>query len=289
MPDTAIPDTSNRHGIGGNGPPDTLELLRADLREAEGPARARLIAGAHEILLEVALADDQTRATERQLLTDAFGRTPESFETEDIAAKGTNFAARISRAVKAEEEARESVKRPYLEGGRRIDAAFRVRRDPLERFVDALKKRIAMFQRRKADAEAAERRRLEEEQRRALAAAQELERKQREVQEAAAQGAPVDTTVLADDAAQAEALRQQANEAALAATTLAGDAGRLRTDHGALASSKRKLVNVRVVDEAAVPDKYWIIDVACVMAVIRSGGEVPGIEPVWEDTVAIRS
>ncbi|AWK85062.1 siphovirus Gp157 family protein [Azospirillum thermophilum] len=282
---------------GHNGGPDiadVLAVLRATLLDPDQPGRSGLVSDLHGLLLAVATADDPARAAGRAKLEAVIARwdaeRPEITD-DDQAAKATDCAGRVAAALKAEEGARTAAKRPYLDGQKRIDAAFKARSVALEaglgdnRLRTGLRGRLIRWtelqQRRQEEA----RRKADEEARRLAAEAQAAEQALREAAEAAAQGAPVDDALMQQQAAEAAKLREQ--QAAVQASAPTVDAGRIRTDYGTLARAQTRY-RVEITDSAALPRQYLIPDIACIKAALEAGQEIPGARLVPETVLTVR-
>jgi hypothetical protein len=291
MPDGSLsPELlRDRHGIGGNMPPEPIELLRATLADLTGADRARVVSAAHQILLDAATQDDPERAATRARLEAACAKwdkeRPEILDDDQLAKAG-NVVRLLTDAVNAEEKARTGAKRPYIDGGRAIDGAFKVRLAPIEGGKARMTARISRYQAKVA----AERRAAAAEAHRqaeaAAQAARDLERQQREVQAAAAQGAPVDAAQLAADAAAAEDLRRRQAEAQQQAAALATKP-EVRSDHGVLVTSK-VVKRLQVDDESLIPDEFWEVNWHKVRLALDTGREIPGARLVDEPIPLVR-
>ena len=121
---------------------------------------------------------------------------------------------------KAIEAQRVHLKEPYLEGGRRIDAFFKVPLDRLQEAAELVKSRMLVFQR--AEDERVERERREREERE-RAERLELERQQREAAERERQARAEAERQQREAQERADAARRQA-EADAEAARKAGDA-----------------------------------------------------------------
>lgn len=181
--DAVIPDDS-RHGIGGNNPPDPIEILRAQLTETH--------------------ADTLERA---RTLLDLANRLPETMD-DDWEAKISEAIKSCTKFTKNAEATRLAANEPHRALIAATDGFFKSMSDK----VDALKKTMAEkyltpYQQQKADAE---RRRREEAARIAREEAEEAARVAREEAARAAEAKRI------EDAAKAEAdrLRRERVEAA---------------------------------------------------------------------------
>jgi Siphovirus Gp157. len=282
---------------GHNGGPDTadaLAVLRSALLDPEDPSRSKLVTDLHGLLLTVATSDDPARATNRAKLEAVIARwdteRPEIVD-DDQAAKATDCAGRVSAALKAEDDARTAAKRPYIDGGKRIDAVFKSRVTRLDaglgdnRLRTGLRGRLIRWTELQQRIAAEARRKAEEEASRLAAEAQAAEQALREAAEAAAHGAPVDEALMQEQAAEAARLREQ--QAAAQASAPTGDVSRIRTDHGTLARTQTRY-RVEITDAAALPRKYLIPDTACIKAALEAGQEIPGARLVPETVLTVR-
>lgn len=277
----ALPDIAKSlPTIGHNRPPDVSEaivLIRSALLE---PDSGQLIASLHDILLDVACADDPARAAERAKLELAVKRwdaeRPEIVDDAQ-AEKAADCMARLGATLKAEDAARTAAKRPYLDGGKKIDATWKRRMAAMDAGLGDNAKRSGL------------RGRMIRYHDRVRRAAEEARRREQHIQdtvEAAVAGAPIDPELLAAEQAEANRLRDQQTQALIMAQQAAAPT-QVRTDHGALTLVQTKY-RVEVYDGSAVPDDYWIIDVAAVKAALDLGRDVPGARLVPETIVTVR-
>lgn len=51
----------------------------------------------------------------------------------------------------------------------------------------------------------------------------------------------------------------------------------------------RKVLHVRILDEAKVPDAFWILDIHALKEEHRAGREVEGVEFYYEETLVVKS
>lgn len=121
---------------------------------------------------------------------------------------------------KAIEQQRVHLKEPFLEGGRRIDAFFKVPLDRLAEAAELVKSRMLVFQRAEDERVERERREREAQER---AEREALERQQREAQERERQARLEAERVQREAQERADAARRQA-EAEAEAARKAGDA-----------------------------------------------------------------
>lgn len=295
MPDGSTPPLAP---IGHNAAPtaeDALAVIRATLLDPDAAGRGKLASSLHAILLDLACADEPSRASERAKLETAISLWDEQrpdIENDTQAGKAVDCASRLNAHLKIEDNARTAAKRPYLDGGKRIDAVFKARTAVIERGLGDNAKRTGMRGRlirwqARLDAIAAEQRRKAEAEARAAAeAARQHEQHLREVAESATQGAPVDDATLQATQAEADRLRQQQSEAEARAARATAPK-QTRTDHGALATIQTRY-RVEVFDMEALPKKYLIPDIACIKAALELGQEIPGARLVPETGVVLR-
>lgn len=206
------------------------------------PDAASLIRSAVDYLS----SDDPERKVERDYLAEMVARwdkvAPE-IDTPERAEKVNDFVVRLRAADQAEEAARVSAKEPILSAGRDIDAAFKGRQEPLRLGLRGMERRQANWLRR-------ERERL----------AAEAERLRKEAEAKAAAGRK----------AEAEQLAAAAEQAAAAKPTV-------RSQSGAMVTTRR-VPKVVVVDAAAIPREYLVLDAAKALAALRIGTRIPGLE-----------
>lgn len=207
------------HNIGGNHPPEPLEVLRLEL-EAETAtlaARAKEIAAAARKLLGEEVGPDGVVTITAKIL-----------ETDDAAGKATALAKMLRDHANDIDEAREKRKKPFLEGGRVVDAYFKELYAPLvgpdpKKPAGFFARVVAMVNayRLKKDAEAeAERKRIEAAARVAREAQEKAERER-----------------LA--AIEAERIQKEANDAAIAAAAVAAAAAAAAADPEAIERAAR--------------------------------------------------
>lgn len=145
----------DRHGLGGNYPPEEIGLKRADE-------------------LEQHLSDEINKLIEETRPTyEIFLRMPDQIETGEIYERATTLAARIATALNRIETARKAQKDPYTKAGSKIDALFKLEIEFAENKIllskaltdahAAVKARLSDYdtrqyleQKKKAEAEAAD-------------------------------------------------------------------------------------------------------------------------------------
>lgn len=284
--------------IGHNAAPtadDALAVIRATLLDPDAAGRSALATSLHAILLDLACSDEPSRAAERVKLETAIKRWDAErpdIETDEQNAKAVDCAARLAAHLRIEDNARTAAKRPYLDGGKRIDAAFKARTAPLDRGLGdnaartGMRGRLIRYQNRLAAIAAEQRRQAEAEARAAADAARRHEDHLREVADSAAHGAPIDAATLQATQHEADRLRRQQAEAEARASQAAAPK-QTRTDHGALATIQTRY-RVEITDPAALPRKYLIPDIACIKAVLEAGQDIPGARLVPETGVVLR-
>lgn len=268
----------DRLGIGGNNPPDPIEILRGQLAETHAP-----------------LADRQAA------ILDMDARLPASCDDEDTAKKLADGVKVCMTFAKNSEAARVAAKEPYLAAERAVDAWFKNLASPVERLKGKIAALLTAYQRR---IEAEERARREAEAARLRAEAAEADRLRREAQAAArkaeeerlaaeraareakdaadrevaqarAASARAEAEKLAADQAardakaEAAAAKEAAARAAQAAKEKPAELTRQRSDLGSVASLRRTW-DFEIVDADAVPRMFMRVDDAAIRAYIKS-------------------
>lgn len=253
-------DDETRHAIGGNNPPDPIEILRGQLAETHAPLSDRKA----ELL---AMGD----------------RAPASIDDEDGANKIADAIKVCGAFAKNAETARVAAKEPYLAAGRAVDGWFAALTDPVEKLKKKLsalltdyQKRVAAAERARREAEAAELRRQQQEAERQRREAEEAARLARQAarkaedDKAAAEGDRLRAEQEARDArAAADKARAEAAKATAAATEKPAEMSRQRTDLGAVASLRRTW-KFRVVNPEIVPRSFLTVDNAAIAAFIKA-------------------
>jgi len=161
---------------------------------------------------------------------------------EDLTAVG-DIVKDVRQLTKRIDQARVSEKEPYLQGGRDVDAFFKVLTERLDRITKALESRATEYQREKA---AEERRRREEEARRL----REEEERQREIARRAEDANRSKMAAKHED--KAEELATQAAEAEVAAQASAADLTRVRSMNGTVATARTEWA-FDITDFNAIP------------------------------------
>ena len=175
---------------------------------------------------------------------------PATVNTDEEAAKVTNFVAKAKTLARKAEGKRTETKEPWLQRGRTVDAFFKKLTSPVEARVQRLQADLNAFARAKAERERAERlererlERAEAERQRQEAenARREAERLQRESEaEAARIRSAADATERAEAEARMREADQQAAEQRRVADAAAKDAAkseRVADSHGKAADGK---------------------------------------------------
>lgn len=217
-------DLPRDHQIGANHPPEPLEILRDELKleTAALVARATEITAAARKLLGEEVGPDGTVTV-----------TAKTLDTEDAAGKATALAKMLRDHANDVDEARERRKKPFLEGGRIVDAHFKeiyaplVGPDPKKPagFFARVVAMVNAYRQKKDEEIAAERRRIEaaarvareaeEKAERQRLAAIEAERIQKEANDAAILRAQ-EAAAAAAAANDPEAIERAARDAAAA-------------------------------------------------------------------------
>jgi hypothetical protein len=179
----------------------------------------------------------------RDQLLMASERVPD-IDSDEVAAKVSDFIKQVMAASKAAEGARIAEKEPYLEGTRGVDGFFRQISDPLDKLKRTIESRLTLYLRAKA-----ERERREREERERLAREEEA-RRRREAEEAERKlwdEKSLKEAIDADKRAkEAEADRIAAEKAAQAK---AADLSRTRGEYGAVSSLRTSWTFERVYRE----------------------------------------
>jgi chemotaxis protein histidine kinase CheA len=253
------------HNIGGNNPPEPLEILRLEL-EAE---TATLLARAKEIT-----------AAARKLLGEEVGPdgtvtvTAKTLDTEDAAGKATALAKMLRDHASDVDAARERRKKKPLEEGRLIDAFFKeiyaplVGPDPKKPagFFSRVVAMVNAYRQKKDEEIAAERRRIEAEARAA-----------REKEEAAerARLAAIEAERIKAEENAAAILRAQQAAAAAAAANDQEAIERAARDQAAAEAKRRR-------DERTAQDSR----VAAEIAAGAAAATAEKLEAIADNTVA---
>ncbi|HXO68650.1 MAG TPA: hypothetical protein VN838_06785 [Bradyrhizobium sp.] len=200
--------------------------------------------------------DDPARKANRDKLAGVYvlwrDKRPK-IENEEQATKAGVFVGNLKDAIKSEEAEREPAKKPFLEGGRLVDKAFKDRAAELAPPLEGMLSRIQVWQsEQRAAAEKA-----------AKIAAEEARKKEAAAREAAAAGAK-------DEAAKAAA--EEAIAVAARAEEHARTAGQVRTGSGG-AISQRHLERVRLKAGKKlndVPADFLLLNEKAALAAVRA-------------------
>jgi hypothetical protein len=215
------------------------------------------------------------------------GERVPNIDSDELAAKVSDFIKQVMAASKAAEGARIAEKEPYLQGGRETDGFFRQISDPLEKLKRYTEQKLTIYLRGKA-----ERERREREERERLAREEETHRR-REAEEA--------ERILRDEKSLKEAIDadKRAKEAEAdritaekAAQAKAADLSRTRGEYGAV-SSLRTLWTFSDLDRATIDLEALRFHLPMdgiergVRALIKAGGrELRGVK-IFETTDAV--
>ncbi|MBB4017341.1 flagellar biosynthesis GTPase FlhF [Chelatococcus caeni] len=244
-----------RLGIGGNNPPDLRERL------AEDHAQLR-----HEI---------------EKIASRANGAPKEVKSDDDLVAVG-EIIKDARELTKRVDRARVAEKEPFLQGGRDVDAFFKVFIERLDNIAKKLGDRATVYQREKA----AEARRKAEEEARKLA--EEAERQRQIAEREAERNRP---TASAKHEDKAEDLAERAAQAEAAAAAKAADLTRVRSDTGTVASAraewKGEIVSMDAIDLNALRPYLKRDHVQMALnTFVRMGGRKLAGAKIFEDVKA---
>jgi hypothetical protein len=196
------------------------------------------------------------------------------------------IAKQVRPALREWAAAKKAEKEPVAAMGKAIDAHFAREATALEKEAAAVVAYLTAYkaeQERRAREEAARRRAEEEEARRVAAAQAEALRLEAEAKARAAE----DELDRISAAQEAEVAAARASEAEVLAKAATPEPPKVRGEYGAqLVTVRRK--NWRVVDWDAIPREYLTVDPVNVKAAMREGREVPGIEFYEEETHHVR-
>jgi hypothetical protein len=194
----------------------------------------------------------------------------------DVNARATSFTRQIKDDLVLVEAARSAEKQVYDHAGKAVQAFFKVGiQEPLEAAVKALEKGPLIVWTNKVIAEEhaarlAEARRLQADADAALAAAARTQHS--DMMETAVQ------------------VGEKADRAAARAAAPVADLGRSRGSLGGV-STVITTWKYRVVDEAKLPDEYWVIDHQKLAAEVKRNKNttpIPGVEMFSENGVSVR-
>ncbi len=254
MPDDARPD------IGHNRPPSDADILRERLAERYAEIIAR-----------------------RDELLEAFGRAPETVDDDDTARRVADFVKQLTSAAKTADGVRVKEKEPHLQGGRLVDAFFKVVTDELGKAKKAMEARLTVYQRKVAEEE---RKRREEAER---VAREEAERARKEAEDRAAaltNEADLSAAVEAEEAAERAAAAARLAERD--AEAKAADLSRTRGDLGGVASLRttwtfREMNRDRIDLEALRPHLAVDSIEKALRSYIKAGGRHIDGAVIFED------
>jgi len=165
-------------------------------------------------------------------------------------AEAKTVLAIITKDLKEAEDLRVATKAPHLKVCQDIDAAFKGATTTLKAAKDIIAKKTGAYFAAKKRAEDEANAAREREVREAAAARAKAEA------EAAAAGAPAPEPVVAPPA------------------PVPATQSVTRTEAGDVGMAKQR--GFKIVDEAAIPREFWLLDVGMLRKVYRSGGDVPG-------------
>jgi hypothetical protein len=195
---------------------------------------------------------------------------PEKVDTEEDAAKVTNFVAKAKLLARKAEKKREETKEPWLSRGRAVDGFFKRLSSPVVARVTRLEADLNAYARAKAERERAERLERERVEREAAEARRREEeaarRKAEEAQrEAEAAAARIRSAADAEERAAAEAQMREAEQEAAesrreaeAASKDAATANRIADTHGkAAAGPVGKLSKTTAAGGSTSTTTFW--------------------------------
>ena len=237
--------------------------------------------------------------SEASMLAPESTALPERPATDEECAEITDFVVRIKRVTKRLEDARTEAGRPYLDAGRNINALFREFTEPLVEkrtgLADQLTERVGIYNRAKAEREAAERREREAEERRRAEAARREEERQRQEAAAAQRRAEEEAARIrnAKNAEEREAAQQrmQEEEARAAAARRSAD----KADEDANKAERRADVQANIAERPGLGrvsasgstssvTKEWAHAITDATALLRSLG--PLAPHISNDTIS---
>lgn len=265
-------------GIGHNGPP--APLTPHEVRTYLADAKAPLITRKNALLEGVA----------------RFVAAHPKISDEETQSKAGDFVKQIQAHIKIIEDNRTPAKKPFLEGGRAVDAFFKDISDPLTVGLNQVRAPMTVYAQEQETIRRAEAQRVAEAAAaRAAATAEALAQQQRE--EAAREEArrqaeyvpppPVDEPppVTLDDAI---AAAQEAEKLAKEAAVRPADLSRTRGDMGSV-SSLRENVEVELINLDLVPREFLVFDAAKAKKAAQAGRtEIPGVKITRGTHIAIR-
>lgn len=231
------------------------------------------------------LEEDYVSLTDRHAeLLAGIERAPETVDDAETNGKMIDFVKQLKLTAKQAEGYRDDEKKPYLEGGRTVDAWFKAKQATLLDGAKKLEGRITVWQRKVAEEE---RKARAETERLAREEQERLEREAAEAAESATTDESLDNAIAAEEAAeQAKTDTASAEKASNAKST---DLSRAKTDSGTSASLRtfwdyRSLDMANVDLEALRPFINQDTIEKAVKAAIRSGArDIKGVD-IFENT-----
>jgi multidrug efflux pump subunit AcrA (membrane-fusion protein) len=210
---------------------------------------------------------------------------PEKVDTEEDAAKVTNFVAKAKKLTREAEKKREEEKEPWLVRGRKVDAFFKRLSSPVLGRITRLEADLNAYARAKAARERAEREARERAEREAAEARRREEEAARQAAERAAQeaeaaAARIRSAADAEERAAAEAQMREAEQeaaeqrrAAEAAAKAGATATRVADAHGkAAAGPVGKLSKTTAEGGSTTTSTFWTHRIADQEKLIASCG-----------------
>ena len=221
------------------------------------------------------LADEYGHlATRRQELLEGVTRfqTLLPITTDEQQGKTADFVKQLRSHLRAYEDRRTEAKKPFLEGGRAVDAWFRTATGALLKATETVEDAMTAFAR-------------EQERKRRAAAEAEA---RRVAEEARIQAERAEATMQPAHLDQAALTAAEADRAQTAAQARPAEFTRTRGDYGSVASL-REFWEFDVIDLDQVPRQYLVLDPAAVRRAIAAGARViPGLTITSSSKVAVR-
>lgn len=234
--------------------------------------------------IEDELRERSTELLDRaQKLIDAADRIPAELDAES-AGKATDFIKQVTTCAKAIEDKRKSEKEPFVEGGRKVDAFFKVHATDLDIAKSKASKPLLAYQTKVQEEE--RQRRLEQER----IAREEADRKAEEARKLANAGLDEQANVELN-----KALRDEKKADRLASSVQTGvGLGVTKADSGATASTRKRTV-VEIVDRHAINYNllaaHFTVDAiqSALNSFVKAGGtEMPGVKIYEKTEVVVR-
>lgn len=224
---------------------------------------------------DAAILRDQLGATHADLsartdeLVAGVARMPPAIEDEATEKRAIEFAKQIGAHEKLCDGTRKTVKAPYAEAVKVVDAFFGGMVDPLKTGREVVLRKLTAFQTAKAEAE----RKAREEAARIAA------------EEAAKAAAAVVTDADLDNAIAKE---EQAVAAVQATEATTADLSRTRGAYGSTASL-RTTTEFTIEDVNSVPREFLMVNDAAIRAAIKAGRrEIPGVKIFQKQQTVVR-